>query len=290
MSFHGEPDLFKMLVRQLFKEYNLRLQVLYAPQEAESLTFWLLEHFLGIRRLDILQDKKVGVSSALEEAVFKLEKGFPIQYIIGSAPFYGRDFYVNPAVLIPRNETEELVHLIVRENKKEALHILDVGTGSGCIPITLALEMAQPVVTAVDVSEAALDVAKLNAEKHATASVNFLHRNVLQEELPGRPLDIIVSNPPYVLESEKVQMHRNVLDHEPHLALFVPEDDPLIFYRVIALKGSSVLKPGGKVYFEINEAFGAEVAALLFELGYEEIQLRKDLNDKDRIVTAAWGN
>jgi release factor glutamine methyltransferase len=290
MTFMENHDTSKMLVRQLFKEYTLRLQALYAPQEAESLTFWLLEHFLGIRRLDILQDKKVEVIPALEEAVFKLEKGFPIQYITGSAPFYGRDFYVNPAVLIPRNETEELVHLIVRENKKEALHILDVGTGSGCIPITLALEMAQPVVTTVDVSEAALDVAKLNAEKHATTSVSFFHRDVLHEELPVGPLDIIVSNPPYVRESEKAQMHRNVLDHEPYLALFVPEDDPLIFYRVIALKGASALKPGGKIYFEINEAFGAEVVAVLFELGYNDIQLRKDLNDKDRIVTAAWGS
>ena len=276
-----------MLIRQLFKDYKLKLQSLYSPQEAESLSMWLLDHFLGIQRMDILQDKQVEVSPALEEAVIKLEKGFPIQYITGSAPFYGRDFYVNPAVLIPRNETEELVHLIVRDNKNKALHILDVGTGSGCIPITLALEMDQPVLTAVDVSEAALTVARNNAERYDKAStINFVRCDVLREELPVRDLDIIVSNPPYVRESEKANMHINVLDHEPHMALFVPEDDPLVFYRIIADKGISALNPGGKLYFEINEALGRDLTELLSALGYQEINLMRDLNDKDRIVTA----
>lgn len=276
-----------MLTRHLFKDYSHRLQSLYSPQEAESLTLWLLDHFVGVQRREIIQDKQVEVSPALEEAMIKLEKGFPIQYIIGLAPFYGRDFYVTPAVLIPRNETEELVHLIVAENKKKALRILDVGTGSGCIPVTLSLEMDQPVLSAVDVSGTALHVAKSNAKRYDKASaIDFVLSNVLQEELPVTNLDIIVSNPPYVRESEKAGMHVNVLDHEPHLALFVPEDDPLLFYRAIADKGISALKPGGKLYFEINEALGAEVTGLLSELGYREIGLRRDLNDKDRIVTA----
>lgn|SRR5690606_11449292 len=278
-----------MLVRQLFKEYHRRLQLLYSPQEAESLSFWLLEHFLGIRRMDILQDKQMEPTSALEEAIAQLEKGYPIQYITGYAPFYGREFHVNPSVLIPRNETEELVHLIIAENREKGMHVLDIGTGSGCIPITLALEMDDPVITAVDVSEAALGVAKQNADQHEKAIVNFIHCNVLKEELPVNRLDIIVSNPPYVRESEKVYMHANVLDHEPHLALFVSEDDPLVFYRVIASKGRSALKAGGKLYFEINEALGAEVEALLVSLGYNDIVLRKDLNDKDRMVRAVRG-
>lgn len=276
-----------MLIRHLFKDYSHRLQSLYPVQEAESLALWLLEHFLGIRRIDLLQNKKVEVNPALEEAMIQLERGFPIQYITGSAPFYGRDFFVTPAVLIPRNETEELVHLIIGENKKKALHILDVGTGSGCIPITLALEMDQPVITAVDVSQAALSVAKSNAERHNQVSaIDFVLNDVLQESLPVRDLEIIVSNPPYVRESEKAHIHINVLDHEPHLALFVPEHDPLVFYRIIADKGREALKPGGKLYFEINDALGAGVTASLAELGYQEINLRRDLNDKDRIVTA----
>ena len=279
-----------MLVRDLFKEYNRRLQILYSPQEAESLSFWLLEHFLGIRRIDILQDKQVEPPSALEEALLQLEKGYPIQYVTGYAPFYGREFQVNPSVLIPRNETEELVHLILAENPEKGLHLLDIGTGSGCIPITLALEMDDPVITAVDVSESALELASQNAAEHEKAAVNFIHCDVLQDELPVCDLDIIVSNPPYVRESEKAYMHSNVLDHEPHLALFVPEDNPLVFYKAIASKGQSALKSGGKLYFEINEALGAEVKALLISLGYTNIVLLRDLNDRDRMVRAVRGD
>lgn len=278
-----------MLVRQLFREYNLRLQTLYSPKEAENLSFWLLEHFLRVRRMDILQDNQVEPTSPLEEALIQLEKGYPIQYITGYAPFYGREFQVNPSVLIPRNETEELVHLILAENQKKGLQLLDIGTGSGCIPITLALEMDGPQITAVDVSEAALELASRNAKQHETAAVNFNHCDVLQDELPVCGLDIIVSNPPYVRESEKAYMHTNVLDHEPHLALFVPEDDPLIFYKAIASKGQSALKAGGKLYFEINEALGADVKALLISLGYTDILLKRDLNDKDRMVRAVRG-
>lgn len=275
-----------MLVRELFKNYSRRLQSLYAPQEAESLSFWLLEHFVGVKRMDIPQDKQVEQTPAMEEAVIRLERGYPIQYVTGYAPFYGREFEVNPSVLIPRSETEELVHLILAENREKGLHILDVGTGSGCIPITLALEMDDPVITTVDVSEAALDVAIRNGEQHEAGAVDFIQCDVLQEELPVRDLDILVSNPPYVRESEKSGMHVNVLDHEPHLALFVPEEDPLIFYRIIASKSLSALKLGGKLYFEINEALGAEVISLLNHLGYKDIMLRKDLNDRDRMIRA----
>jgi len=240
--------------------------------------------------MDILQDKKVEPSSLLEEALVQLEKGHPIQYITGYAPFYGREFQVNSSVLIPRNETEELVHLILAENQQKGLRLLDIGTGSGCIPITLALEMDDPHITTVDVSEAALEVARLNADQYQTDAIQFMHCDVLHEELPVGDLDVIVSNPPYVRESEKAHMHTNVIDHEPHLALFVPEDDPLVFYRVIAAKGMSSLKAGGKLYFEINEALGTEVIALLTSLGYTDIVLRRDLNDRDRMVRAVRGN
>lgn len=274
-----------MFIRQLFKDYSQRLQVLYPPQEAESLSFWLFEHFMGLKRMDILQDKQVTADPAMEEAMTRLEQGMPMQYVTGSAPFYGRDFDVTSAVLIPRNETEELVHLIIAENPEQDLRILDIGTGSGCIPITLALEMNRPVLTALDISETALDVARRNADKYGVA-IDFLQSDVLRDELPVYDLDLLISNPPYVRESEKKDMHINVLDHEPHLALFVPEEDPLIFYRIIAHKGLAALKPGGRLYFEINEALGAALLDMLSQMGYQHSMIRKDLNGRDRMVTA----
>lgn len=276
-----------MEIRKLFKDYSIQLQPIYSNHEAESLVWWLFDHFLGITRMDILQERQVEVPPALEQAMGKLLEGMPVQHITGSAPFYGRDFQVSPSVLIPRNETEELVHLIIKENKSPDLRILDVGTGSGCIPITLALEMDESKITAVDVSDSALALAKFNSEVHgAASSINLILSNVLQEELPVADLDILVSNPPYIRESEKSLMHRNVLEHEPHVALFVPDSDPLVFYRAISKKAKEALKPRGKLYFEINEALGKQVVDLLAALDYTKIRLIKDLNGKDRIVAA----
>jgi len=177
-----------------------------------------------------------------------------------------------------------LVHLIIKENPTPGLKILDVGTGSGCIPITLALEMKDAEVFGLDISEISLEMAKENA-KSLKADVLFFHCNILQEEIPIQGLDILVSNPPYVRDSEQAQMHQNVLQYEPHLALFVADDNPLIFYRSIAEKGRVALKPGGKLYFEINEAFGPETKKLLEDLGYSEIHILEDLNGRDRMVT-----
>lgn len=276
-----------MEIRTLYKDYRLRLQTLYPVQEAESLVLWLFEHFLGIKRMDILQGKQVSIPPALEEALLQLTNGRPIQYITQSAPFYGRNFKVNPSVLIPRHETEELVHLILYENQMPCLKILDVGTGSGCIPITLALEMEGADISTVDISEGALALAKSNAETlSAASSIEFYRCDVLHEDFPVWDLDIVVSNPPYVREMEKSSMHSNVLDHEPHLALFVPDDKALIFYEQIADKALTALKPGGKLYFEINEALGDEVVRLLSLRGYHQIKIKKDLNDKDRMVSA----
>lgn len=262
----------------------------YDKQEAESLVSWLFEHHLGWRRSDILnRADEASFPPKLFKDFERIKAGEPIQYILGKGPFYGREFLVTPATLIPRNETEELVHLIIKENRKDGLKILDVGTGTGCIPITLALEMANPEVFAVDISEDALEVARQNSDL-LNAKVIFSTCDILTQAPAVRELDILVSNPPYIPVQEKNQMHKNVLDFEPGLALFVSNEDPLIFYRAIAEKGKQLLKPGGKLYFEINEKYGKQVADLLEELGYSEVKVLKDLNEKDRIAKATAPN
>ena len=259
---------------------------LYEKQESESLVSWLLERHLGWRRTQILDGAdESSFPPKLFEDFERLKTGEPIQYILGIGPFYGRDFMVSQATLIPRNETEELVHLIIKENPKAGLRILDIGTGTGCIPISLALEMKDSDVFAVDISEEALKIAIQNAEALG-AKVTFSTIDILTQTPEVSELDILVSNPPYIPEREKTEMHRNVLDFEPELALFVSNDDPLIFYRTIAEKGKQLLKSNGKLYFEINEKYGEEVASLLRELCYDEVQIMKDLNGKDRMVKA----
>lgn len=233
--------------------------------------------------MHFLEEEKLPL--ALKSDFEKLKSGMPIQYILGHGPFYGRDFLVTKDTLIPRNETEELVHLIIKENPKPKLRILDIGTGTGCIPITLALEMNSPEVFAIDISEKALEVASENAE-NLHAKVDFSKCDILKEMPQIEDLDILVSNPPYIPLEEKGLMHPNVLDYEPDLALFVSDEDPLIFYRTIAEKGKSLLKPFGKIYFEINERFGNDVVKLLNSLGFQNTRILKDLNGKDRIVAA----
>lgn len=275
-----------MRSREIFKSYSDKLTPLYGKNEAESLSQWLMEDFLGVKRKDLLENSEVvSIPSAMEQALDSLLAGKPIQYITGKAPVYGREFMVDGSVLIPRNETEELVHLIIKENKRPSLRILDIGTGSGCIPITLQLEILGSKIYGVDISEAALGVAQKNAEL-LNAQVTFHQLNILEEEIPFSDLDIVVSNPPYVRHSEKSQMHKNVLDHEPHLALFVYDEDPLIFYRVIAEKAKNALKPGGKLYFEINEAFGSQTKKLVEDQGFKQVELVKDLNGRERIISA----
>jgi release factor glutamine methyltransferase len=258
----------------------------YSTEEAENLVNWLLEHHLGLRRVDMMHflDEK-DLPQALKLDFERLKAGEPIQYIFGKGPFYGWDFLVNEHTLIPRNETEELVHLIIKENSQAGLKILDIGTGTGCIPISLDLEIKSPEVYGIDISEKALEVARKNGEL-LKSNVSFLKCDILNEMPNVRELDILVSNPPYVPEGEKSEMHRNVLDFEPELALFVPDLNPLLFYRVIGEKGKQLLKPGGKLYFEIHEKFGSGVAELLTRLGYQEVKVIKDLNGKERIASA----
>ena len=259
---------------------------IYPRQEAESLIHWLLEHHLGMRRVDMMQFMgEKDLPDTLKNDFERLKTGEPIQYILGHGPFYGREFSVSPATLIPRSETEELVHLILKENPAEGLTILDIGTGTGCIPITLKLEMKAARVFGLDVSEEALEVAIENG-KILHAQVDFLKCDILKETPILPPLDILISNPPYVAWSEKSQMHPNVLEFEPHLALFVSDDDPLLFFRVIGEKGKLLLKPGGKLYFESNEQYAFQVAELLNRMGYSEVNVLKDINGKNRMIAA----
>jgi len=277
----------KTSFRELFKCYTNKLQAIYPEQEAKSITFWLLEFYLGAARKDILADKSIFITpdNGIESALEKVLAGIPIQQVTGLAPFYGREFKVNSHVLIPRNETEELVHLIINENNLVSPTILDIGTGSGCIPITLALEIPGAQVSSVDISQEAIAVARENAAL-LKAEVHYHLLDILKEDLPYHNLDIIVSNPPYVRELEKAVMHANVLDHEPHLALFVKDDDPLIFYREIAKKAKKSLNAGGKLYLEINEAFEAQMRELLLGLGYKGVRVIQDLNGKMRMAVA----
>jgi release factor glutamine methyltransferase len=236
-----------------------------------------------VSRKDILNNSPIGIiPESLEKAFTRLIAGEPIQYVLGEAPFYGRFFHVAPGVLIPRNETEELVQLIVQKHKGK-VKILDLGTGSGCIAITLALECAKAEVTAIDISDDALAIAKHNAEA-LNAKLNFVKKDILQADLQLGTFDLMVSNPPYVLERERSLMQKNVLEHEPQLALFVPDSDPLRFYKAIAKHARENLKSNGYLYFEINEAFGAEVVEQMKLEGFSDIQIYQDINGKDRIV------
>ncbi len=260
----------------------------YSLEEAENLVFWLFEHHLGLRRADL----QLAIPGDLDRKPLladfeRLLTGEPIQYILGEAPFYGRNFLVTRDTLIPRNETEELVHRIIQENPRSGVRILDLGTGTGCIPITLDLELQAPEVYGLDVSVKALDVARKNATQ-LEARVQFLEGDLLGA-IPNLPLfDVLVSNPPYVPLRDQGEMHANVLNFEPHLALFVPDEDPLLFYRAIGSWGQQLLKTGGKLYLEIYENLANELVQLLLSQGYSQVQVHPDLNGKNRMITCLW--
>lgn len=264
------------------------LSEVYPKNEGDTLALMLLEKIFGTSRTDLLVNAEVEFAPEnvkfLRQAVDKLLANEPIQHILGEADFYGRQFKVNADVLVPRQETEELIRLIVNENKQNEPKILDIGTGSGCIACSLAKEIAGSEVHALDVSEQALEVAKENSNL-LQAGVVYSKLDVLTQDLPEKDFDIIVSNPPYVLESEKAAMHRNVLDFDPHLALFVDDEDPLLFYRAIADKSRASLKKGGRLYFEINEKFGSEISGLLTDFAFGNVTIHQDLHGKDRFVS-----
>ena len=265
------------------------LRELYPPEELRALSMMICCDLLGLDALDIYMGKDITLSESkereLENIIFRLQKNEPIQYVCGFAQFGERKFKVAPGVLIPRPETAELVDLVVTENP-HARHILDIGTGSGCIAISLDKRLPQAAVEAWDVSEAALAIAREN-NRLLDARVDFRLHDVFETPVCEDCLfDIMVSNPPYVTEREKQEMDANVLDWEPELALFVPDDDPLRYYRRIALLGQSLLMPGGKLYFEINQAYGCGTAQMLEEYHYHDVRIVKDFFGKDRIVTA----
>lgn len=265
------------------------LQECYSMQEAANLSRIICCEILGQSTIDYYLGKDIILSpkeaKELESILIRLCNFEPIQYVQGIAYFLGRKFQVAPGVLIPRPETEELVEIILKEISANA-RILDIGTGSGCISVSLSKELPEAQVTAWDISEEALAVSRRNNEI-LQASVNFVLCDVLtyQPAFQER-YDVIVSNPPYVLEAEKQEMERNVLDWEPSLALFVPDADPLRFYRRIAELGLVMLESCGKLYFEINRAFGEATVAMLLELGYSSVHIQKDISGNDRFVIA----
>ena len=289
-----------MLLKQYKSHFFDALKNSQDEQEIESFFFILTEYLHNLKRVDValnpnfeLSEAEVGKWNAIL-AQLQLEK--PIQYITGEAWFYGLQFEVNENTLIPRPETEELVEWIIESWKSEnqkRINVLDIGTGTGCIPITLKTNLPQANVFAIDVSEMALEVARRNAELNKV-EVNFIQANILEVEdvskiqtsisqLPTN-FDIIVSNPPYVRNLEKQEIKKNVLDYEPHLALFVEDTDALLFYRKIAQLAIKNLSPNGLLFFEINQYLGKETVELLENLGFKNIELKKDIYGNDRMI------
>ncbi|GAB7088744.1 peptide chain release factor N(5)-glutamine methyltransferase [Marinifilum fragile] len=266
------------------------LESIYSSRESESIAYILLEELLNYSRTQIQLNKTEAIQDEqfekIKEYIADLKENKPIQYVLGEADFYELKFKVNQHTLIPRPETEELVHAIINENKDANLHVLDIGTGSGCIPICLAKHLLNADVTSVDISSGAIKTAKENAKLNSV-QVRFEERDILNwEAYEWEQLDIIVSNPPYVTNTEKEKMEKNVLDFEPHTALFVSDHDPLIFYQRIAELAQEYLKEGGKLYFEINESLGKEMSELMEQKGFSNVQVRKDINGKDRMMSA----
>jgi release factor glutamine methyltransferase len=277
-------------IQQTVQYIRENISTAYPDPEAGAIAQLVLEHVLQKSRvqLSLGQQDEVNVEQEqqIRQAVERLKRQEPIQYVLGVAHFYGLELQVDERVLIPRPETEELVDLVVREHKgRQNLQVLDICAGSGCIPLALAANLSTARVYGLELSEGALQVARANAARYSLP-VAWLQQDVF-DPIPGiasHSLDIITSNPPYVMEQEKPLMRPNVLDYEPHLALFVPDDDPLKYYKRIAELGASLLKDGGRLYFEINEQYGEEVRQLLLLAGFRQAEVVQDLFNKNRIV------
>lgn len=278
-------------ISDIIKQINTQLSSLYDKKEIDGLIYLIFDHLLKYTKFDIHLRKDEEISAETEKNIInivnQLIKHKPIQYIIGYTEFYDLHFDVNTYTLIPRQETEELVDIIIAENNGKTIDILDIGTGSGCIAISLAANLNNACVSAIDISEGALNMAKTNAKTN-NVNVEFSKVDILDTEARDSmgKFDIIVSNPPYVMDSEKKLMENNVLDYEPHTALFVSDDDPLIFYRNIASFSLTHLKQEGKLYFEINEALGKEMKEMLHNMGFKNILVIKDIHNKDRMLKA----
>lgn len=279
-----------MTVDQVIRGAVNRLVPHYQQGEARAMVEMAIEKLKGWTRVDILTRGDAEVTPWLESEMTKITDRLlldePIQYILGEAQFHGLTLAVTPATLIPRPETAQLVDIVAdMADDRSDLHVADIGTGSGAIAIALARTLRFAHVDAFDISTDALDVARKNAAT-LKVKVNFIHADILKAQLPADAYDIIVSNPPYVTESERPDMEPNVLLYEPSTALFVPDADPLRFYRRIATIGLTALKSGGLLAFEINRAYGKETVAMLDKLGYDDVELMRDSFGNDRFVTA----
>ena len=280
-----------MKIKQYRTQFIQELSSIYDAGEAESFFYLILEKKRNLKRIDLALQPELTFSNDEIEVwnsiLEQLKKEIPVQYLLGKTSFYGLEFEVNPNVLIPRPETEELVEWIITsqkaKGKRQKLEILDIGTGSGCIAISLAKNIQNTEVFAIDVSEKALATAQKNAKRNGV-NVVFIEKNILETEDLEQHFDIIVSNPPYVRELEKQEIKKNVLNNEPHLALFVNDNDALIFYRKIAELAQKNLSPNGQLFFEINQYLGKEMIDLLKKMGFKNIELRKDIYGNDRMI------
>ena len=284
-----------MAAKTLFNHLISEITSVYEENEAKSIVYLLLEHYLNLSKTDILLDNFVNQPFDFQDIIIRLKAQEPVQYIIGETEFYGRKFKVTPDTLIPRPETEELVQLVVSSWQsavgsvaQSPISVLDLGTGSGCIAISLACELPNAQVYAYDISEKVLKIAKENANRN-NVNVIFEQLDILNfppSSFP--PFSIIVSNPPYVMNAEKSEMEQNVLDYEPHLALFVEDSNPLIFYKAIADFAFKNLITKGLCVVEINQAFGLETAELFWNQGFRYVEVVKDMFGKDRMVKAVF--
>ncbi len=277
-------------MKQAISCFRSRLQDVYPPEEVRAILYCLLEKLFHLTTVDVCMGKYRTLSAEerreWEKITERLQKGEPVQYILGETDFCGRTFRLTRDTLIPRPETAELVRWILDDaSRSGARSVLDIGTGSGCIALSLAAELPDVSVEGWDISEGALQAAQANSRLLAVPAT-FRRQDVLAPDLPDVHFDLIVSNPPYVTESERAGMERNVLEWEPAAALFVPDDDPLRFYRAIACFARRALTSGGALYFEINRAYGAEVVRLLEDMGFTDVELRKDLSGNDRMIKA----
>ncbi|MDR3697585.1 peptide chain release factor N(5)-glutamine methyltransferase [Mucilaginibacter sp.] len=304
-------------IKDVFDDYKGALSKLYDTHEAEAITLLAVTEITGFSKAKVKAFPETALTNqqanSLDDILIQLKTGKPIQYILGVTEFYGLPFRVNPSVLIPRPETEELVEWVIASvgswqlavggeqfavgsRQLAAGCILDIGTGSGCIAISLKKNLPQFKVSAIDISGEALTTAKENATLN-NVDVEFINEDILHPQKPftfhlspfTSKIEIIISNPPYVTLLDKTQMHANVTGFEPHTALFVPEDDPLVFYKAIADFAADNLAPGGLLFFEINESYGGEVVQLLNDKHFKNIELRKDMSGRDRMVLGFVG-
>ncbi|MEE9408107.1 MAG: peptide chain release factor N(5)-glutamine methyltransferase [Polaribacter sp.] len=298
-----------MTLKNFKEEFSILLSEIYPKTEIDSFFFIIIEEKLKLKRIDTVLEPNFLITddilSELKSIIKRLQKEEPLQYILGNTEFYGFPFWVDKNTLIPRPETEELVEWILDEVvklqsckvsksqtsvsskvEKKSLNILDIGTGSGCIPISLAKNISSAKISAIDVSKEALKVAKQNAKLN-NVDVNFIEMDILKAIELSQKFDIIISNPPYVRELEKVEIKKNVLENEPHLALFVDNENPLLFYKKIADLAKQHLSKNGLLFFEINQYLADETITMLQQKGFLNIELRKDLFGNDRMIKAS---